>query len=263
MIDDIRHLKFRIGEFEQMNSRYPKKLNPFTPSHRPIYSRVGIALTGLFLSLCVRAESFQDQVDSALNNYVETLIPRSADTRVEGSWQKLDQRLNLPVCTQPIDLAPLNGKTSGRTTLRVSCASAGWSFMVPLIIHGFQKVVVAQNAIARDETITASALALEEKEISPAISGYFTDLAQVSGHIAKRAIGADQILTASMVKSPDIISKGQSVIIEAASGSFAIRTAGTALTNGGMGDTIKVRNTESGRVVEGVVVSDGKIRVAL
>ncbi len=261
--DDHCHLKFRIGEFEQMNSRPPKKLKAHKARNILAYP---LACTFVAIAMPVmqaKANPLQDQVDTALKTFVQGLEPGVSQKRNEGSWQKLDTRLTLPVCPQPLEVAPFSGRSTGRITVKVSCASPSWNMLVPLTIHAFQQVVVSKAPIARNQAISGSVLAIEEREIKPPLSNFFIDLSQVNGRLAKRAIAPDQILTAAMLKNPDIVSKGQSVIIEAASGNFAIRSAGTALTNGGMGDTIKVRNAQSGRVVEGVIVSEGKIRVAL
>lgn len=246
-----------------MNSRRSKKLNPHTPFKKRHSGTLAALALILWHASFAAASGLQDQVDAALNTYVQALEPATTNKRNEGSWQKLDTRLNLPVCSQALDIAPFSGKSVGRTTLRLSCKAPAWSLLVPVNIRSFQQVVVSKAPVIRNEMVNANALALEEREIKPPLSNFFVDPALVSGRLAKRAINADQIITANMLTSPDVVSKGQSVIIEAASGSFAIRTAGEALTDGGLGDTIRVRNAQSGRVVEGTVVSEGKVRIAL
>lgn len=246
-----------------MNRRPSKKLKARKPVKRSL-THLCIGLVAVMLhSIPANADSLQNQVDNALNAYIASIASNSKDKRLEGTWQKLDTRLTLPVCPQNLDVTPLTDRTTGRTTVRISCASPAWSLLAPILIRTFQHVVVSTAPIARNDAINPATLTLEEREIKPPLNGFFTDLAQIKGRLAKRPIPADQILTASMLKSPEIISKGQSVIIEAGSDSFAVRSAGTALTNGGLGDTIRVRNAQSGRIVEGVVVSEGKIRVAL
>lgn len=246
-----------------MNRRPAKKLKA------PLMQKTSLAafcfiLLGMgFSGSVAHAFSLQDQVDNALTTHVSSLEKASNGKRLQGTWQKLDTRLTLPVCPQNLGVEPLADRTTGRTTVKISCASPNWSLLVPVLIRAFQSVVVTTGPIGRNETINPATLKVEEREIKPTLNGFFTDPSQIHGRLAKRPIPTDQILTASMLKSPDIIIKGQSVIIEAASNSFAIRSAGTALTNGGLGDTIRVRNAQSGRVVEGVVVSEGKIRVAL
>ncbi len=256
-------LKFRIGEIGQMNSERSKKLKPRTPAKKRHYASIATLASLLWHCPMAVASALQEQVDTALTAYVQALEPSSSSRRNEGSWQKLDTRLNLPVCSQSLDIEPFSGKSSGRTTLKLSCETPAWSLLVPVHIRSFQKVVVAKSAVTRNALVTANVLALEEREIKHSLNDFFVDPALVSGRLAKRAINADQIITAPMLANPDVVSKGQSVIIEATSGNFAIRTAGEALTNGGLGDTIRVRNAQSGRLVEGTVVSEGKVRIAL
>lgn len=251
-----------------MNSERSKKLKPRTAVKKRHYASIGTIAILLWHSPLVVASPLQEQVDAALTAYVQALEPSASARQIEGrrnegSWQKLDTRLNLPVCSQSLDIEPFSGKNSGRTTLKLSCEAPEWSLLVPVNIRSFQQVVVAKAPITRNAVVTANVLALEEREIKPTLSDFFVDMSLVGGRLAKRAINSDQIITANMLANPDVVSKGQSVIIEATSGNFAIRTAGEALTNGGLGDTIKVRNAQSGRLVEGTVVSEGKVRIAL
>lgn len=251
-----------------MNSEHSKKLKPRTPVKKRHYASIATLATLLWHSSMAVASALQEQVDAALTAYVQALEPgasaqKNEGRRNEGSWQKLDTRLNLPVCSQSLDIEPFSGKSSGRTTLKISCETPAWSLLVPVNIRSFQQVVVAKSPVTRNAMVAANVLAVEEREIKPSLSDFFVDPTLVSGRLAKRAINTDQIITAPMLTNPNVVSKGQSVIIEATTGNFAIRTAGEALTNGGLGDTIRVRNAQSGRLVEGTVVSEGKVRIAL
>ena len=55
--------------------------------------------------------------------------------------------------------------------------------------------------------------------------------------------------------------RGQQVTLIAANGSVQIRAQGQALTEGAAYDRVRVQNVSSLKVVEGVVESDGNVRV--
>ena len=55
--------------------------------------------------------------------------------------------------------------------------------------------------------------------------------------------------------------KDQSVIIESQIGPVTVFGAGTAVNNAQLGDLVRVKNNSSGMVVEGVAISEKKIRI--
>lgn len=246
-----------------MNRRRLKNLKTCKRRKFPGNWCIALTICGLVNAVQAVASPLQEQFDKALDAYVQALAPATPGKHLVGTWQKLDSRLTLQPCVTPLEIAAFSGKHTGRMTVRASCASPTWSMLVPIAIKTFQQVVVCKEPVIRNQTIAASALALEEREIKPPLSNFFSDPTPVTGRVAKRQIAAGQVITANMLTAPEVVSKGQSIIIEATTGNFAIRTTGTALTNGGMGDTIRVKNSKSGRVVEGVIISEGKIRVAL
>jgi hypothetical protein len=59
------------------------------------------------------------------------------------------------------------------------------------------------------------------------------------------------------------IRRGQTVTLTVGDGQFAIRTRGTALMDGAVNQRIRVKNTQSGRIVEGIVRSREQVEVLL
>mgnify|MGYP006202654589 CR=1 FL=1 len=63
---------------------------------------------------------------------------------------------------------------------------------------------------------------------------------------------------------PDVlVRRGQQVTLIAANGGVQIRAQGQALTEGAADERVRVQNVSSLKVVEGVVESDGVVRVGL
>ena len=55
--------------------------------------------------------------------------------------------------------------------------------------------------------------------------------------------------------------KGQKIIIQSIAGPVTIENSGVARVNAQIGELIKAKNEQSGKIVEGIVVSRKKIRV--
>ncbi len=81
--------------------------------------------------------------------------------------------------------------------------------------------------------------------------------------LAKRTIAAATIITPGMVQAPKLIKRGERVTVVAETGGLKIRTVGKALSDGKSGDVIRVQSERSRRVVDGIVVSQGVVKVTL
>ena len=116
--------------------------------------------------------------------------------------------------------------------------------------------------IARGEIVGADALDSATRLLPSAPAGLISDPASAVGRAAVRDIAAGTLLSSNLIKSPQTIKRGQSVTLSLASGAVAVRVAGTALRDGALGERIPVRNLNSKRVVEGVILEAGVVEVA-
>ncbi|CBL44722.1 Flageller protein FlgA [gamma proteobacterium HdN1] len=207
--------------------------------------------------------TLREQVNRALLAFVEQAQSKAKGVRIKGEWNPIDPRLQLPVCPQTPTVQALNGRSSGRLTVKVECQTKGWSFMMAATLRTYQNAVIAKIPISRGQIIDTQAVELRETEITPSASGFYTRISDTKGLLAKRSIAANQVLTHTMLKNPDVIQRGQAVIIEAGNTQFSIRTAGVALASGAIGEIVRVKNSTSGRTVEGTIISDNTINIPL
>jgi flagella basal body P-ring formation protein FlgA len=84
---------------------------------------------------------------------------------------------------------------------------------------------------------------------------------EIVGKIARRTLIPGQPIAISGLDTPRVIKVGASVKIIYASEGLQIIATGVAQQAGGVGDTIRVRNEESGIFVSGRVMPDGSILV--
>ena len=92
-------------------------------------------------------------------------------------------------------------------------------------------------------------------------AGTLDDPALAVGRLATRSLQAGALLNDAALKAPQVVRRGQTVVLSLEEGPIGIQLSGEALGPGAPGDRIKVRNTSSRRVVEGVVTEDGGVRV--
>lgn len=206
-------------------------------------------------------ESILDSADGFLRDYAANLHSGRTEVRLGN----LDPRLKLKLCTQPLQgfLAP-GARDMGNTTVGVRCpGDEGWTIYVTARIDVFGPVVVIKEPTARGTAVAETDIELVERNLSTLPYGYYTDTSLVIGQLAKRTIAANSVLTPQMLEPPKWVKRGERVTLIAESGPMTVRMVGEALSDGREGDLVRVRADGSQRVVDGVVVSQGVIKVTL
>lgn len=84
---------------------------------------------------------------------------------------------------------------------------------------------------------------------------------EIVGKIARRTLIPGQPVAISGLDTPRVIKIGANVRIIFESGGLQIIASGVAQQAGGVGDTIRVRNQDSGIFVSGRVMPDGSVLV--
>lgn len=214
--------------------------------------------------------SATQQIDTAVTQAARSEI---GDMAAAQRWGKVKMQTEavippdasaLPPCT-----APLNAKSGGgtkRTLLRlryeVSCPdNGGWTLTVAVKTSVNVPLVTSAHTLERGRVIGPEDVVMREQNISLMQEQVFTDPQQVTGQTLKRRLNAGQPLSASVLDQPVLISRGQGVTLVINHQGIEARTAGEALKQGRKGEMIRVRNSSSQRIVDGIVESAGIVRV--
>jgi flagella basal body P-ring formation protein FlgA len=86
--------------------------------------------------------------------------------------------------------------------------------------------------------------------------------AALIGKIAKRTLLPGREILAIAIENPRAVANGAHVTLVYRDGALTIATSAQALEPGGVGDTIKVRNDDSGLTVSGKIQPDGSVSVS-
>lgn len=228
------------------------------------------ALLGFNQAAGASAVTRPDQLIDATRQFlegavVEYLQSNRIAARHEVEVNRLDPRLRLAECDQPL-VARLEtpAQPVGRTTVRVSCeGSSPWSIFVPAQVRLFREVVVARRPLSRNGTLEQADVALVERDVSQLNQGYLTALDQAVGNRLNRSVQPDQILTPTAVAVAATVRKGDHVVISAQGSAINVRMPGEALSDGALGEQIRVKNQRSGRVIKARVIAPGQVEVAM
>ncbi|MDX1500247.1 MAG: flagellar basal body P-ring formation chaperone FlgA [Woeseiaceae bacterium] len=175
----------------------------------------------------------------------------------------LDPRHRLPRCDAALEAFMRRGAEIGaRTVVGVRCTgSRPWKVYVPVDVVVTAPVVTARRTLPRGHLIGVDDLAVVDRDVSRMQRGYFSEPADVAGLRVRQQLIAGSVLTPAAVEADQVVRRGQSVTLVAVAGGVSISMAGTALTDGALNQRIRVENTHSGRVVEGIVRSPEHVEV--
>ena len=197
-----------------------------------------------------------------------------------------DARL-FPNCSKGIKVKPMFGSIK---TVELSCADPG-GFKIAIRtnavklgkhvvsdqktnMNGLGRKVLSQEVQAPERSFfLVLSRSLQKGEVlsegdirvkqtgNQNLSGYFTKASDVVGRTLKKTLSVDQVLLSRHLEIDWDIRKGQRIIIQSIAGPVTIENSGVARVDAQIGELIKAENEQSGKIVEGIVVSRKKIRV--
>ena len=81
------------------------------------------------------------------------------------------------------------------------------------------------------------------------------------GKVARQTLLPGRPISQVALRAPHAITQGQSALIIFQSGALTITGNAIALQSGATGDVVSVRNVDSGRIIKGMIGSDGAVHV--
>ena len=123
------------------------------------------------------------------------------------------------------------------------------------------EVPVTTRAIARGEVIEEGDVQYQSVRAGRVKAQAIRDLTDVIGKAAQRTLQAETILTRRDVRVPILVKRNAIVTMILATPTLNITTQGRALENGGMGETVRVMNTDSRKTVEARVSGVNEVTV--
>jgi flagellar basal body P-ring formation protein FlgA len=231
---------------------------------KTIGSHLLLVLSLSFATGALAATQSIEAVQSAAEEFVRARLPASKAKQYVTAT-KLDPRLRLEACEQPLQTFEQSATALGeRVTVGVRCAAANtWTLFVPVSVEVEIPVLVLRRALARRARVAIIDVEPETRRVPGNAATFLLDTASLQGHRLKRSLPAGTALTVDMLVPDVVVRRGQQVTLIAATGPVEIRAQGHALTEGGVDDRVRVQNTSSLKVVEGVVESDSVVRVGI
>lgn len=200
-----------------------------------------------------------NMVQHTAEEYVKTIVDFPPKGQLTVKAANLDSRLKLTICPEYLE-SSVPGKQSltGNVTVLVSCRSESWQVYVPVRIQLLLPRVVATKPLARGVVLSASDLAVQMVETRFQRGVVFEHPQQIIGSKVKRNVNMGDSIQGSDIC---LVCRNDSVLIKAGRSGLNIVTKGTALSDGSLGEQIRVQNTKSKRVVDGTITGVGEVTV--
>lgn len=176
--------------------------------------------------------------------------------------QALDPRLRLARCQQSLAVSlPPGQVVAARTTVLVSCPDqTGWRLLLPVNISARAEVLVARQALPAGTPLAGAATERQWRDIAGMAQGYLAP-GQVADYRTRMTVPAGAVISRVLAEPLPLVRRGQQVTLQASVGGIAISMAGEALADAGRGERVRVRNRQSGKMLEGQVVAEAQVRM--
>lgn len=220
----------------------------------------------IFSYTCYAIDSSKN-LETRLNIFLESYRVELADNnyRSEFTTGKIDPRLAKQDCSKDLKFS-FNRKPleQNNVTVLVECNDAKpWKLYVAVEYNIYGRVITAAETISRGTLISANMLQHQEEIVNRGRYISYSSTEDIIGMVAKRTIRNNALITPGQLSAPNLVKRGDNVLIIAANDSISVKMNGTALTDGVLGDQISIRNNQSKRVIKGRVIKTGQVLVAL
>ncbi len=202
-----------------------------------------------------------EEIRDAVESHAEANLAGGGQSTINVG--RVDQRLRLPRCEETLETFSPPGRSSqSRATVGVRCHHPSpWTLYVSVRVETLKEVYAAARSLSRGALLSEDDLERVEININRTSRGYYTDAEQLTGMELNRAMRAGEIVTPSRVSAPQLVERGQTVLLTLDSRAASVSMNGEALQSGALGDRIRVKNTSSDRVIEGEITGDSRVRV--
>lgn len=232
-----------------------------------LQQRINKALIVVLLTLSplIPAHSSSLQSHNSITHAVKEFVVQQKVPleNLQVTLTSLNDQLILPKCGKALQVSMAPGtKLQGSASLAVKCTSPQkWKIHVAAHIDGQVNALIARHPIPRGTVIRNEDLEFVLRRYSQLNYGYYGSAKLLTNMEAKRNIKAGQVVTPSLVRAQKLVLRGEHITIVAQNGGLNLRVKGKALMDGQIGQTIKVKNLNSKKLIYARVISAGIVKV--
>lgn len=202
------------------------------------------------------------QLQQAASQFLAREYQRVPHQKIDIQVGNLDKRLQLKPCATPLEFTPQDPSgLGGNISVKVECSgSTAWAIHIPAQVNIYREIPVAALDIRRGHLIQPNNLATSLVNISSIRQGFAEEPDAIIGREARRNIGKGDVFTKARLAPPTSVKRGELVVLQSVAGGITVSSSGTAMSDGRLGQKIRVKNVSSDRIVTGVVQGQGVVQ---
>lgn len=174
---------------------------------------------------------------------------------------KLRNMPDFPECATPPQIQRLSeDPPAGRVSYEVRCsAPKTWRLHVKADVSILLPLIFASRNLERGQVLSADDLSVKATDIAFLRQAYFTDPQALIGQTLRRNLPAGRLINRNMLTAPDLIKRGDEVVILAQKDGVSASMKGIALEDGSQGKKIRIQNSISGKEIRARVSGPGQV----
>lgn len=194
-----------------------------------------------------KISSAHQQVSTDAENFIRTTLMSKGADNISVSVFPLDKRITLAQCASPYQFSMTEKETiQTYSTVKVTCPESSWFVFINVKVEELKRTVVTAEMMSPGTLLTQQNLSIADINTNKLRHTTFAEVEDLDGARLKYRVRAGQPITPNMVC---FVCKGDVITLAAQGQGLRISTKGIAQQDGNRGDTIKVKNSRSDKVV--------------
>jgi flagella basal body P-ring formation protein FlgA len=205
------------------------------------------------------------EIQQAATEFVSQQLGNGASpSELEFIVTAPDKRLAVDRCTQALEpfwpYEPGNRKT---VTVGVRCSGESqWKIFLQAELKRMRQVAVLNTPVRAGDVLDSSMTTTKRVNVLDLRSAPIDDVSGFLGMKFRRSLRSGTALAKNLLEIPPMVKRGEYIHILSGAGVVEVEARGYALSDGHMNETIKVRNTDSKKVIQALVVDRGYVRTS-
>lgn len=213
----------------------------------------GLVCISLMASSQPARPAQHSQLEQAAEQWVSNQLGVNRDGLLQVSSNPIDPRVTVPPCPAAMQFtASQHALQQSHIAVKASCSANNWYLYMMVKTRLLQEVVVLTDTLSPGTLLTRDNLKVVEMDQQQLRGSTYQKIDTLLGARLKRRMRMGQPLSPGQLC---FVCKGDNIVISAISGGLAIKTTGVAEQDGNLGDTIRVRNSKSQRLLSATVSS--------
>ncbi|MDN3700023.1 flagellar basal body P-ring formation chaperone FlgA [Vibrio artabrorum] len=220
-----------------------------------------IGILSILFSFFIQAATPEqiEMIQSAAKQHILDTVEQPQGGELFVNPANIDSRIRATHCPTPLKTsASTTTNTRSSITVLVQCIPDEWQVYVPVRLSMSVPLVTTTRSISRGEIVGQYDVTIDMISLNKFRRQGFTTPQQVVGAKVKKNLRPGEVVERGDIC---VVCRNEKVIIQAVKGGMSITTKGTALTDGSMGDQVRVKNDKSQRIIEGIVTNMSEVTV--